>query len=89
MCLCKFAFTSNSAPERNGCIVHRFDHRKGLHAHTLGAQAVSAALKALFNGAACARDLRARLGRDIDQPFQRLAVGQEIVHQQEIVAGLL
>ena len=55
---------------------------------TLGAQAVSAALKALFNGAACARDLRARLGRDINQPFQRLAVGQEIVHQQEIVAGL-
>ena len=52
---------------------------------TLGAQAVSAALKALFNCNTKAQQGCARLAHDVHKAAQRFAVGQKIVDDKDFV----
>ena len=73
--------------ESDGCIIHGIDDGQGFHPDALGAEGVTAALEALFNGGGYTGHFGTGLSAQIHQAVESLTVGQKIVHQQHLIPG--
>ena len=71
--------------EDKSVLVRLFDDGECLVGDTTRAEAVTAALEALFHGDADAFELRARLVDDIDKALHGEAVGHEVVDDEHVV----
>ena len=79
----------SSVGERDlAVVVHGLHARQAFYPHALAADALPAVLERFFDQDARPGDRAARLAHQIDQPLQRLAVGEEIVDQQHVFAAV-
>ena len=68
-----------------GLGIHRLHNRQRVDIVSFLTQSVPATLESLFHGDADAFHRGAGMLADIDQAAQRLAVGQEIVDEQDMI----